>query len=111
MEVAPADKGSDRGRRVRGARGERTNFRTETVRRQIWMLLTYVNVTQDLEGEAEAEHQQGVGSQPREWGINTLYQLNLISPLVYIQWSVTCFSQDLQSRRLSIGGWDRGRAT
>lgn len=35
------------------------------------MFLMYVNVTQDLEVEAEAEHQQGVGSQPREWGINT----------------------------------------
>lgn len=27
-----------------------------------------VNVTQYLEVEAEAEHQRGVGSQPREWG-------------------------------------------
>lgn len=30
-----------------------------------------VNVPQDLEVEAEAGHQQEVGSQPREWGINT----------------------------------------
>lgn len=28
VEVAPVDKGSDRGRRVRGGRGERTNFKT-----------------------------------------------------------------------------------
>lgn len=27
MEVAPADKGPDRGRRVRGARGERARFK------------------------------------------------------------------------------------
>lgn len=27
-----------------------------------------VNVMQDLEVEAEAEHQQGAGSQPRAWG-------------------------------------------
>lgn len=31
----------------------------------------YVNVTQDLEVGAEAERQQEVGSQPKEWGINT----------------------------------------
>lgn len=87
----------------------------------------YVNVTQDLEVEAEAEHQQGVGSQPREWGINTHTErgktcslstslLSLVSLvvaiLVYIQWAICIsltFSQDLQSCRLSIGGWDRGR--
>lgn len=35
-----------------------------------WMLLTFVcNVPQDLEVEAEAEHQQEVGSQPRAWGM------------------------------------------
>ena len=28
-----------------------------------------VNVKQDLEVEAEAEHHQGVGSQPRAWGM------------------------------------------
>lgn len=28
-----------------------------------------MNVTQDLEVEAEAEHQQGTGSQPRAWGM------------------------------------------
>lgn len=55
------------------------------------MLLMHVNVTQVLEVEAEAEHQQEVGSQPREWGINThahiergknmkfIYQLSLLS--------------------------------
>lgn len=29
VEVAPVDKGSDRGRRVRGGRGEHTNFKTD----------------------------------------------------------------------------------
>lgn len=70
VEVAPVDKGSDRGRRVRGARGEHTNFKRDG-RLKLWIFLMYVNVTQDLEVEAEAEHQQGVGSQPREWGIHT----------------------------------------
>lgn len=112
MEVAPVDKGSDRGRRVRGARGERTNFKRDG-RLKIWIFLMYVNVTQDLEVEAEAEHQQGVGSQPREWGINTptpthterkgenmqfIYQLSLslisfvVTLLVYIEWTVICIS-------------------
>lgn len=51
----------------------------------------HVNVTQDLEVEAEAEHHPEVGSQPREWGINThthiergknmkfIYELSLLS--------------------------------
>lgn len=126
VEAAPVDKGSDRGRRVRGARGECTNIKAD-FRCKIWMFLMYVNVTQDLEVEAEAEHQQGVGSQPREWGINTHTErgktcslstslLSLVSLvvaiLVYIQWAICIsltFSQDLQSCRLSIGGWDRGR--
>ena len=70
LEVAPADKASDRGRRARGAQGERKHFETNG-RLKIWIFLTFVNVLQDLELGAEAERQQAVGSQPREWGINT----------------------------------------
>lgn len=80
-----------------------------------------VNVMQDLEVEAEAEDQQEVGSQPREWGINThtcihverakkmqfIYQLTVLrlisldSPFSKCQCSIInislTLSQDLQS--------------